>query len=524
MLSAYSYADCNVLSFKEIYLASSRDNAVFCIKGVALETHKYGRTIKVIEDLKGNFTGESSIFVWGNNSPHFDDSIVCIINERSDHITQYQENDTLIMLVAKATDRCGETSNEYQTMGCAYSILKLSNGFVTGPITWGIKTIPLEELHSLLNPTKCNVLSFKENYAANSQDSAVFFIKGVALETREYGRKIKVIEDLKGNFTGESSILVWGSEYHPFDTLYWCIPNERPDTITQYPENDTLIMLVVKAKYNNYCIENPDHYGTMPCGYSVLKLSDGFVTGSIFSRRKTTISLEELHSLLNPTKCNVLSFKKNYLANFQNDEVLFIKGEALKSHEYGRSIKVIEDLKGNFTGESSIFVWGSGYPSDDSVGCMPNLRVDHISLYQENDTLIMLAAKAADKCIETSNEYQTIACARSILQFSNGFVTGCIMGDREISTISLEELYSLLNHTGIQAVVAKNNIYQWNGTIFFENPEDKVIKLSFYDLSGKLVHDAVTTSYNYRPVLTSGIFICRINIAGKLQTIKYIAP
>jgi len=133
MFSVYSYADCIEISFKENYLNNFKKNEIFFIKGVAQEIFEYGRTIEVIEDLKGNFVGESSIFVWGAGNPPSDS--VCMTVERWDIITQYQENDTLIMLINPvAYEDCLETFGGYTTIGCAYSVLKLSNGFVTGRI------------------------------------------------------------------------------------------------------------------------------------------------------------------------------------------------------------------------------------------------------------------------------------------------------------------------------------------------------------------------------------------------------
>ena len=63
--------------------------------------------------------------------------------------------------------------------------------------------------------------------------------------------------------------------------------------------------------------------------------------------------------------CIETSFKENYLNNFNKKEILFIKGIALDVFEYGRKIKVIENLKGNFAGDSSIFVWGASHPSNE---------------------------------------------------------------------------------------------------------------------------------------------------------------
>ena len=175
--SMHSYADCDVKSFKENYVSNIQKNEVFFIKGVALEIFEYGRTIKVIEDLKGNYIGESSIFVWGGGDPSEGSGFVCISNERSDNITQYQENDTLIMIVVKSYryESCPiEDSNDYATIACAYSVLKLSNGFVTGHISAGIETMLWEELQELLlNPTAIRSIEIQNNIY--QQNGTIFF-------------------------------------------------------------------------------------------------------------------------------------------------------------------------------------------------------------------------------------------------------------------------------------------------------------------------------------------------------------
>jgi hypothetical protein len=120
--------------------------------------------------------------------------------------------------------------------------------------------------------------SFKQNYARNFQKENVIFIKGVALNSVEYGRYIKVIEDLKGNFKGDSIILVWGAENPNCEEAY--ISNNKVDYLLEYQEHDTLIMLVKPVNYV-YCIEVVNGYATFDCAYSVLKLSNGYVTGRI---------------------------------------------------------------------------------------------------------------------------------------------------------------------------------------------------------------------------------------------------
>ena len=233
-------------------------------------------------------------------------------------------------------------------------------------------------------------------------------------------------------------------------------------------------------------------------------------------------------SMYSYADCPAISFKENYLSNFQKNEVFFIKGVALNVFEYGRTIEVIEDIKGNFTDKSFVFVWGGGVPSGGSY-CPISERSDNITYYNENDTLIMLVGKTYQRCdggIENPEDYVTPSCALTVLKLSNGYVTGYISPweDAVLWEELQKELQTLYDPAAIQSVKIKNNIYQWNGTIFFENTENKAIELLFYDLLGKLVYQTITTSNSYRPVLTGNVFVCKININNKLQTIKYIVP
>ena len=78
----------------------------------------------------------------------------------------------------------------------------------------------------------------------------------------------------------------------------------------------------------------------------------------------------------------------------------------------------------------------------------------------------------------------------------------------------------------VETADIKNAVYQMNGTIFFENPENKTARLSFFDLSGKLLHSGATTSGSYQPHLTQtgSPILCEVTIDGVQQTIKYITP
>ena len=70
------------------------------------------------------------------------------------------------------------------------------------------------------------------------------------------------------------------------------------------------------------------------------------------------------------------------------------------------------------------------------------------------------------------------------------------------------------------------NIYANNGNIFFDNPSKKNVKLLFYDLSGKLVHEGMTTSNSYNPAVTGTgtVLLCNIHINNRQETIKYTVP
>ncbi len=238
------------------------------------------------------------------------------------------------------------------------------------------------------------------------------------------------------------------------------------------------------------------------------------------------ISILSLFSVYSYADCEERAFIDNYLSSKKSDKCFFIKGVALDVFEYGRTIKVIEDLKGNFVDDSLIFVWGWG---DPGPGCMTTERWDIITQYEENDTLIMLIVPVFfENCLEVFGDYTTIACASSVLKLSNGFVTGRIFfpwgNFWNEATISWEEFQELLNSTSIQSLNTSNNIYQRDGTIFFENGGNETIKLTFYDLSGKIIYKTTTTSNSYRPALTGNIFICKIEINDKSYTIKYIVP
>jgi hypothetical protein len=91
---------------------------------------------------------------------------------------------------------------------------------------------------------------------------------------------------------------------------------------------------------------------------------------------------------------------------------------------------------------------------------------------------------------------------------------------------SCDGYYFIVSHeTSIPELSSEESlIYELGGTIFFDNPGNKTVLLSFYDSSGKLIHEAKTNANNYRPPVnnTGAIVICKIKNDNKQQTLKYI--
>jgi len=121
-------------------------------------------------------------------------------------------------------------------------------------------------------------------------------------------------------------------------------------------------------------------------------------------------------------------FTENYLKNIQSDKIFFIKGVALDTYMYGRNVRIIEDLKGNFSGKSSIFVWGIELGT--GIKCFGvRHKVDYINHHDINDTLVMILEEARKRFhgdVEKRGDYTTIACEISVLKLSNDTVTGRI--------------------------------------------------------------------------------------------------
>ncbi|MFV0392351.1 MAG: hypothetical protein ACK5KP_10800, partial [Paludibacteraceae bacterium] len=135
-------------------------------------------------------------------------------------------------------------------------------------------------------------------YSNNYTHTDVFFVKGVKLKTVYHGMQLKVIEDIKQNIQ-EDKIMVWCSDGNSF----------RSENAAWYNNNDTLYLLITKTDLegndpgdsnnipNN--LEKSGDYMPVHCAYSILKYSNGFLTGKITSiQQDTTISVLDFFNQL----------------------------------------------------------------------------------------------------------------------------------------------------------------------------------------------------------------------------------
>ena len=145
--------------------------------------------------------------------------------------------------------------------------------------------------HPLTSVSCGEEISFIDAVSRYSRCSNVYLIKGIALDAVEYGRNIRFVEDLKGNFPKNvSTFIAWGGG-HGFITL-------RIDNLAfDYDNHDTLILLLLPATDSQFkelptgytWFEKTGDFCLLPaCIRSVLKLSDnGDVSGSILSNVDT---------------------------------------------------------------------------------------------------------------------------------------------------------------------------------------------------------------------------------------------
>ena len=367
------------------------------------------------------------------------------------------------------------------------------------------------------------IWSFKKTYLNTCQDNDIFFIKGIAGEVYEHGRTIKIIEDLKGNLGDKSSIFVWGIGGNCYFTLdgMVCYEEHRTDNIIQYNENDTLIMLVGNPRVFEGGIETYNDYATLGCASSVLKLSNGFVTGRIDNWiEDNTMAWEELQAdlqaLCNPTtNCGTIEINENEYVTMQ---IVPEKVSSSSSNKFRLENHTETEMW--YDSESSL-----EYYSENQWIPIP-IQIDNINLIKP--VYFLSAGETLEEqtvdMYSFINEYNNEQKGKYRIIKKVALINDIVPPSDVLYTLCAEFEIVDDNPASIQSINTKNNIYQWNGTIFFDNPENKDVKLSFYDLSGKLVHQAITTSNSYRPILAGNIFVCKININDEIHTIKYIVP
>ena len=336
---------------------------------------------------------------------------------------------------------------------------------------------PEEEVYPPLPPPNyIYAISFKDTYFKFIQRDDVYLVKGIALDVYEYGRKIEVIEDLKGNFDDRSSIFVWGGGTASEESGFARLETDRTSPlITWYNDNDTLIIFMEKAGNDDEeFIEKVGDYGTLTNSNSILEYSNGLVTGVIIKRlSEETLQWDELvqawqtflHKNERPSwwwsvkLLTPVPFVYSINTVFTGDDDFFIKGLVLEEyHEYGKRIQVLCDLKGNFDRDiSTINVWGEKKSEDISYSD-PSIfrRVDDLRNYNDGDTLIMClnsipylynSGKPYDdkSSLEKSGDYYT-SYDYAVLKLSNDSVKGCITSFYwEEETMSFENFKQLIN-------------------------------------------------------------------------------
>ena len=122
------------------------------------------------------------------------------------------------------------------------------------------------------------------------------------------------------------------------------------------------------------------------------------------------------------------------------DYIIFAQGVVLESHQdYGKKIEVIVDLKGNFPEKTTTFIAFESYENE-------YLRMSNLSIYNNQDTLLMFLRPVWD-WEEKRGDYTTLYNAHSVLQLSNGSVSGYITSYKKKSTMQWKDFQALLNLT-----------------------------------------------------------------------------
>lgn len=140
-----------------------------------------------------------------------------------------------------------------------------------------------------LENNDCSKVSgFLDTYSDYFNKEKIFYLQGVIINNTvaEYGLKIKIQEDLKGNYNGKEKIIFWQSL-------------ESSDFLNSFKRDEKIILLTeFKTWEDEKNVEHEDYF-TIDCHHSILKLSNGNVIGGIYGHFVTdTISYEKFQSEL----------------------------------------------------------------------------------------------------------------------------------------------------------------------------------------------------------------------------------
>ena len=134
------------------------------------------------------------------------------------------------------------------------------------------------------------ISSFIENVSKYLKNDSVYVIKGIALDAYEYGRHIRLMEDLKGNFPENAlEFIAWGDGFGIIESARF------NDLSRDFEHGDVLILILTtydhKLAYHWEFIEDwqgipffekHGDYRTIGCTYSaVMKLSDNYLPGGM---------------------------------------------------------------------------------------------------------------------------------------------------------------------------------------------------------------------------------------------------
>lgn len=140
----------------------------------------------------------------------------------------------------------------------------------------------------IVNNDCSKVSGFLDAYSDYFNKEKIFYLQGVIIDNtvEKYGLKIKIQEDLKGNYNGKEKIIFWQSL-------------ESSDFLNSFKRDEKIILLTeFKTWEDEKNVEHEDYF-TIDCHHSILKLSNGNVIGGIYGHFVTdTISYEKFQSEL----------------------------------------------------------------------------------------------------------------------------------------------------------------------------------------------------------------------------------